>query len=53
MSTRSPTINSHLGRVYQNYLLAAILLEKPAPTNLLMRRDPKESQQFLDSFELG
>jgi len=26
-----------LGRVYQNCILAATLIEKPAPTNLLMK----------------
>jgi len=28
---------SGLGRVYQNCLMDATLIEKPAPTNLLMR----------------
>jgi hypothetical protein len=42
-----------MGRVYQNCLLAATLIEKPAPTNLLMRMVQDVSFNGLELLAMG
>jgi len=42
-----------LGRVYQNCILAATLIEKPAPTNLLMRMVQDVSFNGLELLAMG
>jgi hypothetical protein len=42
-----------MGRVYQNCLLAATLIEKPAPTNLLMSLVQDVSFNGLELLAMG